>query len=423
LLFFEDFVKRHFLFLQGVSSPFFKQLAKLLRAAGHRVTKISFNMGDVAYWATDQSIWFRQSESDLAGYLEEIYQREGITDQVLFGDRRPVHRDALQIARKQGVRNHVFEEGYFRPYLVTLEREGVNSRSQLPRDVTWLRAAGHTLLASSVRQVELSTFQSPFWRRAAHDVAYHLAASLNPLVFPRYRTHASVLAPIEYAGFVARKIKNKFRAKEERISMHDLLTCSEDFYFLPLQLDTDFQVRDQPELNTMRAVLERVIASFAQHAPANTRLAIKNHPLAFDQVNYQLLSTELASQCGVSERIVYFETGNLEILLENALGTITLNSTVGNVALERGCPTLCLAPAVYDFQGLTAQCGLDAFWRQLPKPEPELFRLFKTVVTHTTQVNGGFYCPRGIELAAIASAKILVAEQSPLERLRQQISL
>jgi capsular polysaccharide export protein len=416
-------VKRHFLFLQGVSSPFFKRVAKRLRAAGHRVTKISFNMGDVAYWAPDQSVWFRQMESELAGYLEQMYLSEGITDQVLFGDRRPVHRHAVHTARRHGVRNHVFEEGYFRPYLVTLEREGVNSRSQLPRDVTWLRAAGHKLLASQVRQTELSTFQSPFWRRAAHDVAYHLASGLNPLVFPRYHTHAAVLAPVEYSGFVVRNVKNKFHAHQERLRLHDLLKRSGGFYFLPLQLNSDFQVRDQPELNTMQAVLERVIDSFSHYAPANTRLAIKNHPLDFDQVNYQLLSEQLASRYGVSGRIEYFETGDLAALLKNALGTITLNSTVGNVALEHGCPTLCLAPAIYDFQGLTAQCALDAFWQQLPKPEPELFALFKAVVISTTQVNGGFYCPRGIELAANASAKILVAEQSPLECLMQQISI
>ena len=414
-------MKRHFLFLQGVSSPFFKQLAKLLVAAGHRVTKISLNMGDVAYWAPTQSVWFRQAESELGGFLAQIYQREGITDQVLFGDRRPVHRVAVQKAREQGVRNHVFEEGYFRPSWVTLEREGVNSRSRLPRDEQWLRAAGRALSASGEAQTKLNTFHSPFWRRAAHDVAYHAACGLNALVFPRYRTHSTVLAPVEYVGFVARQFKNKFRIHPEQIRLQNLLSRSVGFYFLPLQLNSDFQVRDQPVLNSMRTVLEHVIGSFAQHAPANTRLVIKNHPLDFDQINYQALCAQLASQFGVSGRIEYFETGDLEVLVKHALGTITLNSTVGNVALAFGCPTLCLAPAVYDVVGLTAQCGLDAFWHQLPKPDPELFALFKAVVTHTTQINGGFYCPQGIALAAQASAKILVAEQSPLEQLNQQM--
>ncbi len=415
-------MKRHFLFLQGVSSPFFKQLAKLLRAAGHRVTKISFNMGDVAYWAPAQSVWFRQPEAALPEFLEQMYLREGITDQVLFGDRRPVHREAVQRARAMGIRNHVFEEGYFRPYWVTLEREGVNSRSQLPRDLDWLRAAGRMLMVSGTSQEDLNTFQSPFWRRAAHDVAYHSASGLNSLIFSSYRTHASVIAPIEYAGFMKRAIKNKFRAEQERSRLHEILSHPEGFYFLPLQLNSDFQVRDQPALNTMSALLEHVIGSFAQHAPGNTRLVIKNHPFDFDQVNYEMLSTQLAEQYGVSGRIEFFETADLSTLVKNAKGTITLNSTVGSLALEQGCPTLCLAPALYNLPELTAQCGIDAFWGSTPRPDAALFALFKAVVMQTTQVNGGFYCPEGIELAARASAKILVADQSPLERLTQQIS-
>ena len=348
--------------------------------------------------------------------------REGITDQVLFGDRRPVHRVAVQQAREQGIRNHVFEEGYFRPYWVTLEREGVNSRSKLPRDVAWLRAAGNKLQALGQSQATINTFQSPFWRRAAHDVAYHSAAALNPVVFPHYRTHASVLAPVEYAGFVARQFKNKFRSAQEHSRLHDLLQSAEPFYFLPLQLDSDFQVRDQLVLNSMRAVLEHVIRSFAQHAPVGTRLVIKNHPLDYDQVNYQALSTQLAGQYEVLGRVEYFETGDPEVLLQNALGTITLNSTVGSVALERGCPTLCLAPALYDVEGLTAQCGLDAFWAGAPKPDPELFALFKTVVMQTTQVNGGFYCPQGIALAAYASVSKIVEDEVPTNS-RNQLNL
>ncbi len=415
-------MKRHFLFLQGVSSPFFKQLAKLLRAAGHCVTKISFNMGDVAYWVPAQSVWFRQPEAALPAFLEQMYLREGITDQVLFGDRRPVHRDAVLRARALGIRNYVFEEGYFRPYWVTLEREGVNSRSQLPRDLAWIRAAGRTLMDSGVSQTNLNTFQSPFWRRAAHDVGYHLASGLNPLVFPAYRTHASVIAPIEYAGFMKRTIKNKFRVEQERSKLQALLSHPEGFYFLPLQLNSDFQVRDQPALNTMSALLEHVIESFAQHAPGNARLVIKNHPFDFDQVNYQSLGAQLAEQYGVSGRIEYFETADLATLVKNAKGTITLNSTVGSLALEQGCPTLCLAPALYNLPELTAQCGLDAFWTHMPRPDAALFALFKVVVMQTTQVNGGFYCPEGIEIAARTSAKILLADQSPLERLTQQIS-
>lgn len=413
-------MKRHFLLLQGVSSPFFKRLGEQLVAHGHRVSKISFNGGDVAYWAPETSRWFRNNPGELPYYLSRLYQSEGITDQVLFGDRRPVHQIAVQQARIPGVRNHVFEEGYFRPYWVTLEREGVNSRSLLSKDPEWLRKAGRQLLHSGNPSQPINAFHSPFWRRASHDVAYHFASSLNPLFFPGYRTHAPVLAPIEYAGFVRRIFKNKLNSAQQRIKLDALLYRSTEFYFVPLQLNSDFQVQDQAHLNNMPVFLEHVIASFARCAPASTHLVIKNHPLDFDQIDYLSLIDRFAFDHNVTGRILYVETGDLQTLVKRALGTITLNSTVGSVSLELERPTFCLADAMYNVPGLTAQCLLDEFWVQLPKPDPELFKQFKAVVMHTTQVNGGFYCPQGISLAVKASINRLTAKQSPLELLMQQ---
>ena len=378
------------------------------------MSKISFNGGDLAYWAPRPSVWFRQHLAELPSFLQTLYQRENITDQVLFGDRRPVHVSAVLQARACGVRTHVFEEGYFRPNWITLEREGVNARSLLPRDPAWFRRVGRSLLEAPAAPPQ--AFTSPFWRRAAHDVAYHLASGLNPLLFTQYRAHATVSAPIEYAGFLKHQFRGLLAAKQAHARIEALLTQNEQFYFLPLQLNSDYQVRDQPVLNTMSALLEQVLASFAAHAPVNTRLVIKNHPLDIAQGNYLQLLNALSVRFGLTQRLDYFETGDLSALLRRAIGTVTLNSTMGASMLEVGCPTLCLAQTPYNLPGLTAQCGLDAFWTQLPQPDPELFRFYQTAVLHTTQVNGGFYSPEEIERAAQASALILESELSPLER-------
>jgi hypothetical protein len=44
-------LKRSFLFLQGVCSPFFASLADRLVADGYRVYKINFNAGDLLCWS------------------------------------------------------------------------------------------------------------------------------------------------------------------------------------------------------------------------------------------------------------------------------------------------------------------------------------------------------------------------------------
>ena len=133
---------RSFLFLQGVASPFFACLADRLLSAGHLVFRINFNGGDMAYWFGKPSWRFREKVDELPAFLDNKIRIFGITDIVLFGDRRPIHRPSIEWAKQQGIRIHVFEEGYFRPYWVTLERDGVNAHSLLPRDPDWYWRVG-----------------------------------------------------------------------------------------------------------------------------------------------------------------------------------------------------------------------------------------------------------------------------------------
>ena len=404
---------RNFLFLQGVCSPFFARLADRLKADGHRVYKVNFNAGDWIYWAGRPAWNYRGQASGLKDFLDDKYLKLGITDQILFGDRRPVHRPAVDHGEACGVRTHVFEEGYFRPYWVTLEREGVNGHSLLPRDPDWFWEVGAGLPDYGDGQ----PFQSSFSIRAAHDVVYHTAGFWNPLFFPRYRTHAPVWAPVEYFGYTRRLPMLRFHKTRDQALVDALIRASNPFFLLPLQLGSDAQIRDHSRFDDMAGVLEFVMESFARHAPVEARLVIKNHPLDMWLINYPLVIRELADRFGLAGRIDYMETGNLEALLRHAQGTVTVNSTVGALSLGLNCPTIALSDPIYNLPGLTFQGGLDDFWRACPLPDAELFRRFRNTVIHTTQINGGFYCRKGIALAVENSLRMLEPDRSPLEEI------
>lgn len=404
---------RSFLFLQGVCSPFFGRLADRLKADGHRVFKINFNVGDWVYWAGRPAWNFRGSVADLRGFLDDKYHKAGITDQILFGDRRPVHRPAVSHGEACGVRTHVFEEGYFRPHWVTLEREGVNGHSLLPRDPDWFRDVGPHLPDYGDGQ----SFQSPFSIRAIHDVAYHTVSSLNPLFFPHYRTHAPMNACVQYFGYSRRLPMLRFHKRRDHTLIKALNRDATPYFLLPLQLGSDAQIRDHSRFDDMEGVMEFVMESFARHAPTETRLLIKNHPLDLGLVNYPQIIRNLSDRFDLAGRVDYLETGDLSLLLPHALGTVTVNSTVGTVSLGFSCPTISLSDPIYNLPGLTFQGELDDFWRERPLPDTELFRYFRNTVIHTAQVNGGLYCGKGIELAVKNSLRMLEPERSPLEEL------
>lgn len=388
------------------------RLAERLKADGHNVHRVNFNCGDAVGWKLEASS-FRGPLERLPDFLSDKYVKYGITDQLLFGDRRPVHRPAVDLAERYGIRTHVFEEGYFRPYWVTLEREGVNGHSLLPRDPDWFREVGKHLSDYGDGQ----PFKAPFWVRAAHDVSYHVANSLNPLFYSRYRTHAPINAAVEYAGYVRRFAKLRLCSRGDAEVVRRLASAGEPFYLLPLQLNSDAQIRDHSRFDSMFEVVEYVMESFARHVSGDTRLVIKNHPLDMGLVNYPRHVKALEQRFGLSGRVDYLETGDLISLLKAARGVVTVNSTVGSLALQLKRPTLALSDPIYNLPGLTFQGTLDAFWQDGEKPDAELFRRFRNTVIHTTQVNGGFYHARPIEMAIENSLKFLEPEKSPLEEL------
>lgn len=405
--------QRSFLFLQGPRTPFYRHLAKGLRALGHQATQLQFTVGDSAYWR-GHAIRYKGRQETLASNYRTLFKNGHFTDVVMFGDCRPVHAAAVSVARHAGIRVHVFEEGYIRPHWVTLERNGANAHSHLPKDPVWYRNVANTI-APTVHE----EFSGSFAVRALHDVIYNLCNLGNYARYPHYRRHALHSPLAEYMAYVRRGLRVWQRKTPDHAAIDQLVQAHVPYYVLPLQMDGDYQVRQHSPFADMRAVLIHVLSSFALHAPKASVLVIKNHPLDPGFIDYRAVINEQTQWLGLNGRTVYLETGHLPTLLSHAQGCITVNSTVGAQALTHDCPLVALGEAFYDMPGLTHQDGLDSFW-QNPEPiDHELYELFRRTVLHTTQINGGFYTRESIRLAVKHALPRLLAEQSALEALEE----
>lgn len=396
-------MKRRFLFLQGVISPFFARLSDQLRAEGHAVFRVNFCAGDALDWGRRPGWRFRGRLEELPEFLERKFRSHGVTDLVLFGDQRPVHLPAVALARVSGVRVFVFEEGYVRPNWITLERGGVNANSALPRDPAWYLVAA--------RQVpdygEGRPVTSRLAARVRHDLTYHMTNLSNPLTFPFYRSHRPHSAAREYAGWVRRFGGLGVRRRRDAERIRDVLDSRRPYFLLPLQLNSDVQIRAHSTFSGMPAVIDSVLRSFAGAAPRDAVLIVKNHPLDTGMIDYGRLIAGLRRELDLAGRVHYIETGHLPGLLAHASGVVTVNSTTGLSALVHRCPTIALGNAIYDLPGLTHQGGLDGFWHHREPPDTVLLRAFRNTVIHTTQVNGGFYDDPGIALALAGSERLL----------------
>ena len=404
---------KRFLFLQGAASPFFALLSDRLRERGHTVHKIHFCGGDLVYWWPRPAVSFRRPFDEWPGFLRDVLKREVITDVVLFGDKRPVHQPVHPLAKALGITVHVFEEGYLRPHWMTLERGGVNAHSQLPKDPDWYRQ----VVQKVPLQNEDRPFVGKFRMRAIHDVLYHSGDLMNPLVF-RYYTHHAPVHPIrEYLWYMRRYPKIKRRLRTDLADNYTFIAREIPYFLMPLQLYSDSQIICHSDFCDTFDFIYRALHSFAQYADSEIHLVIKNHPLDPGIMPYESFVAEVAGELGIAGRVHYFDYGDLVLLLNHCRGVVTINSTVGTWALHLHKAVLTLSNPVYNIPGLTSQQSLAEFWHDPNAPDPELWSAFRQVLIHGTQINGGFYCETGMQLALEKATERLELSQSPLEEL------
>src|SRR5256885_5868141 len=85
------------LLLQGPVGPFFRRLAKLLRAAGAEVHKVNFNGGDCLFYPTDAPTR-RGHPRDWPQFLAPLLEPRRDGNLLLFRASPPIHPEARHVA-------------------------------------------------------------------------------------------------------------------------------------------------------------------------------------------------------------------------------------------------------------------------------------------------------------------------------------
>jgi capsular polysaccharide export protein len=394
-----------FLFLQGVASPLFARLADELEHRGHRCLRVNFCPGDRLFWRRPGAIHYRGRYDEWPEFLRELIAVENVTDILLFSDVRPLHHLACREALRLGLRVHVFEEGYLRPYCLTLDLGGANANSSLPKSTDdFLAQATSGAAPQRVAPVPISMLHRAIW-----DIANHTANLTFPWLHPHYRSHRPH-HPLRELGGWSRRILRRHALGERRRhrrSLDHFLAGGNPFFLVPLQLDSDAQVVKHSDFHDIGEFLEVVFESFARCAPADAHLVVKCHPLDNDLVPRGRQTARLAVDHGIEDRVLFADGGHLPSLLGKARGLVTINSTVATSAFDHGCPVKALGRAIFNVPGLAAEDSLDEFWNSPVSADPRVHRAFCQVLFDHCLVRGSFYSDEGIALAVPALADLL----------------
>lgn len=396
-------VQRRFLFLQGPAGPFFWQLAQRLRAEDCVVQRINLCGGDAHDWP-EPAPAYRGRRSRWPLHIDRFMREHGTTDLILFGDCRPMHMIAHQMAALRKVRVHVFEEGYVRPHWMTLEREGVNGHSRFEQDPAALRE-----LAARVPPLPegLPPVTSHQGRRARDTLQHYLHVALRAPTYPFYRSHRPGSLALEGLGWLRKFARAKAVAARSARALAALAPGS--YFLFPLQLGSDTQILIHSPFADMHQAVEHVLESFAAHAPADALLVIKEHPLDASWNDWARFVARQARRRGIGGRVIHVAGGDLERLARESRGVVVVNSTSATFALAEGVPVATLGTAIYVVEGLVHPGTLDDFWSAPQPPDRELYAAFLRALHAHCLVRGGLASESATRLLVENSAQRLLS--------------
>ncbi len=398
---------RRLLLVTVPSGPFGRRFARQLRIVGADVLRVVLNGGDLVSWGLTDALWPRVPRPLWRSWLEWQFFERSITDVVVFGDTMTFSAEALAVARQNGVGTWVLENGYNRPDWVTLEPTGVNAYSCMPRDPGAYRDVDISVHPPEVPHVGLIT---PF--HTLNITSYFTGVVLGTPLFPTYRYPYAVPLWPQIFGHIRRYCASLIRQPAwDRLAL-DVIADPRPFFLACLQREGDSQLLEHSELKTNTAFMTRVIASFAQTAPAEFRLVFKNHPLDPGVENLEARCMAIARKHRIADRVSFLEGGVFAHLARASKGLVAINSTAAYAALGFGVPVKLLGRAVFDIEGLTDPKPLEEFWSSPSAPDDDLFTRFRRRLSLRTQVHGSFHNPRNLN----GTAKRLVERLIALDR-------
>lgn len=399
------------LLLQGPVGPAFKRLQNSLADQGVDAWRVCFNVGDLAFSSRNKRISFFGNQAEWHDWLDGVLSSGRIDTIILFGSERIAHQTAREIAPKHGVKIIALEEGYIRPGLITIENSGNNATSPLAGQL-----APPGFIAPE-EPAQLEDFKS-LKVMSFYGALYYTAMMACWFCQPRDLFHRK-LSLLPEAFFWTRNLARRVFDRNRNFStIQNLLEHYDGRYFVvPLQVAQDSNMKGAAlGWNSVRLIAES-LRSFAQSAPANTRLVFKIHPMERGHSNHAPLIRSTAAALGIEHRVDVIDTGSLGLLTRHAAGMITITSTSGLSAIFHGIPLLVIGKTVYTNPHL-ATCAhgapdFDTFWTSRHVADPEVRKSYIAWIRATALEPGDYYAAKGIELVCQAVFKKINSSTEP----------
>jgi capsular polysaccharide export protein len=381
----------HALILQADWEGGMTNVALDLMWTGKSVAKVMLHAGDWIYkWKGVDVVSFDAPIETFRDWLREYIKHSKIDCLILYNQYRPYNQIGWDLAKELNIECIVFELGLLRPDFCSIYSREIDHFDYLSSRWERILSSGKTI-EEPQQPAQIATMSTP---RKMEQFALYYSFSRLMAKFARRYTHYQDQRSLSFTHHLAAGIRNMLRFqgrdKQNRYDRTFSTSLSGLYYLAPLQVHSDSQITQRSDFESMEAFIRKVSNSFLKHAPSNTKLVFKVHPMDRGYKDYAKLIKKLQSKPG-GDRILYLDRIHLPTALDHARGCVTINSSVGLSALIHGAPTLTLGEAAYHLEGLTFQGGLNTFWRQHGEVESEHVDNYVNLLKTTSQAYGTLY--------------------------------
>ena len=393
-----------FLFIGAPFGPFFRRMAQEIEAVGGEALRTVCEGGEYLETPAHCRVLYRRGAGDWKRFVRGVVRRKKIDAIITFNDTLPRNRGALEVAEEFGLHSFVLENGYLRPHWVTLERDGVNGFSRLPRDPSiYLEARQAAPEAPDDR------FPAGLRPHVMHTISHFCAAILFK---PALGFDANYYGDSVYRqgfGYVREYFWRVTHDESPVLARAlELADAGRKVFLALLQKPGDAQLVVHSRHGGNAAFVDELISSFAADAPADAILVVKQHPLDYGVERTPARVAALIERHNLSDRVFFLRKTSIDMIMARAHAVVTINSTAGLAAIIEEKPVLCVGRAFYNIPGLTSVGPLSQFWRDAAPPSSDLVKGFVAFLKSTSQFNGGFHTPEGREILVPRLAQRLV---------------
>ena len=337
-----------------------KNIKSLYTEKKRKLEKIEPNEADFIYMAR------------YIGFLRVFLEEKQIDLVIMHNDLRWQHALAIHVCKEIGMRYLITERGLFRPHTTTVDFQGVNAYSSIPKGIDFYE---------KITVKNLPFREHSIGRLKSFQVNFKFALFLCLSYFGDIIKVNSRLANQRYS-----LLSYIFLFLKQRKKLKDKLTLAlpKKYIFIPLQVNTDTQILVHSQYESMQAFISHVEKTFYAER-SDVSLVFKPHPMDKGK-EYVFDSKSL---------VVDNETSQL---IQGSEFIITINSTVGFEAIQSYKTVIVLGEAFYKIPKLCITSSIRSFredlLRCLNQRAPintQLVDKFVFYLKNEYQVNGNLF--------------------------------